>query len=264
MKKVSFALAALTLLASCSGLLNEAPTTISSAADRAAAPVVQLVYAKTYRSPVDGATSLQGYVEVQNLAYAKKVVLHYTTDNLVWKDLEAVYDGATSPGFEKWAFQTPAKIYEYQGYDDFTFAIKYVVNGQTYWDNNGGKNYKAQTGSMIHVYPAALGKNAIVPDSADFIGSSSIFNISACLKNLAYAKKVEVIYSWDNFKSTSAIAPLNYVLNFPNGNNVEYWSVGQLPIEASAQVLTYYLRYTVAGQTYYDNNFGQNYTVYRN
>ncbi len=79
---------------------------------------------------------LTAKIKVKNLAYAKKVTLHYK-DSLYdrWQDCEAKYEGASNDGYEIWTV-TQAFVGDY-----IQYAIKYEVNGQTYWDNNSGRDY---------------------------------------------------------------------------------------------------------------------------
>lgn len=79
---------------------------------------------------------LTAKIKVKNIAYVKKVTLHYK-DSLYdrWQDCEAKYEGASNDGYEIWTV-TQAFVGDY-----IQYAIKYEVNGQTYWDNNSGKDY---------------------------------------------------------------------------------------------------------------------------
>ncbi len=75
--------------------------------------------------------------KVKNLGYDKAVTLHYrdsTSD--VWKDCPAKFDHAINEQEEVWC-QAPNFKGEY-----IEYAIRYEVGGNTYWDNNNGKNYK--------------------------------------------------------------------------------------------------------------------------
>ncbi|ORX84396.1 hypothetical protein BCR32DRAFT_242635 [Anaeromyces robustus] len=112
---------------------------------------------------VDG-TILKGTIQVKNLAYHKYVVIRYTLDN--WntsKEAPAVYTSAVTNG---------TAFYSDVGLDLFTFtidmtsqfnafsqslvphfadhpivmsfAIRYEVNNNTYWDNNNTNNFQLE------------------------------------------------------------------------------------------------------------------------
>ncbi|MCX9155506.1 CBM21 domain-containing protein [Niveibacterium sp. 24ML] len=91
-----------------------------------------------------------GSVTLQNLAANKQVKVVYSTDGwqtskTAWASFSPTfwfggYSSAANPnqyGAEEWNFQldvgTTASKVEY--------AIGYIVNGTTYWDNNFGRNY---------------------------------------------------------------------------------------------------------------------------
>lgn len=89
---------------------------------------------------VRGAPSeVVGTVDVQSLAYAKKVTVVYSTDG--WRTVQrqpAQYLAGPGRGnAEKWFFSIPAVTHF-----PIEFAIAYEVAGATYWDNNFGKNYE--------------------------------------------------------------------------------------------------------------------------
>ena len=90
-------------------------------------------------------------VDVRNLGYEKQVEVHYTTDG--WKTTAVKFLEYTkyfrvgyaqyliSPnknGIEKWE----APIFVDETINVLEFVIRYEVDGQEYWDNNFGKNYK--------------------------------------------------------------------------------------------------------------------------
>ncbi|KAJ3454820.1 hypothetical protein MRS44_013420 [Fusarium solani] len=107
----------------------------------------QFVHLKKLRL-LDDQKSLQGLVAVRNVAFQKLVTCRFTFDN--WKttsDVASIYsDGNASD-------KAPS------GYDFFVFTIqlsdilnleskiaqlcvRYMVNGQEYWDNNSGRNFQ--------------------------------------------------------------------------------------------------------------------------
>ena len=102
---------------------------------------------------------MRGSVLVRNLAYHKQVVIRYTTDNWnTYTDVNAWYSqtsnfnpyGDSNYSAEFWNFEgetlTFTKAHSGQSLagampNDIQFAIRYTVNGQTFWDNNNGQNY---------------------------------------------------------------------------------------------------------------------------
>lgn len=86
--------------------------------------------------------SLHGIVRVANLAYSKEVAIRWTHDG--WRtshDTCCVFcsnDGDT----DRFAFELPING------DDVSFAIRYRVLNEEYWDNNRGSNYTVASKSI--------------------------------------------------------------------------------------------------------------------
>jgi hypothetical protein len=59
-----------------------------------------------------------------------------------WQDLPLTYSSSIDANTDMWELNYcyVATVPSSQALGN-QFAIKYVVNGQTYWDNNGGSNY---------------------------------------------------------------------------------------------------------------------------
>ncbi len=177
------------------------------------------------------------YVQTKANPYQQQVTIHYNPLNgEEWKDVNASYYKTLDDGSRIWK----AYITSY----NTEFAIKYVADGKTYWDNNNGKNYKDE----------ALGAAAI--KAARTISYGNTYNISATLKNLAYNKDVKVRYTENNWKSYKD-ANLSYTST--NKDGTEVWDA-QLTVNGSnLKNFEYCLSYTANGKTYWDNNFGENY-----
>ena len=81
---------------------------------------------------------IRGYVRVTNIAYHKKVQVRWTGD--AWhshQDVECTYSHAfQDSNTDCFTFKLPISG------EQFELALQYTVNGQIYWDNNGGRNYK--------------------------------------------------------------------------------------------------------------------------
>lgn len=77
-------------------------------------------------------------IKVKNISYRKKVTMHFKSNKEdEWKDVDAKYlEGPGKDGYEIWEVDSG-----YTG-NSIEYALKYEVEGQIYWDNNFGKNYK--------------------------------------------------------------------------------------------------------------------------
>ena len=213
---------------------------------------VNLIYAKpAYTSTGTGAT---GYVEIENIAYDKDVTVDYSFDGEKWYDCAAEYYKPTWGNYEAWKFETPATAYGYKSSVTVQFAIKYEVNGQTYWDNNNGQNYSVAAGyDTTNRFDFGVG--GIANFYSNRYGNS--INCTLALKDLGNPKNVKVIYTTNNWSTTNEVNA-EYYYTFEKNNYVQLWNYTIPTTESNVQ---YKLSYTVNGTTYIDDNFGDYYTV---
>ncbi len=204
-------------------------------------------------------------IVVKDLAFDKRVVVHLKQPDGTWSDLAATYVAPAGSGRELWRAEAHYGSVGQRGATrDLEFALEYSVLGATYWDNNGGANYKVaqQSGGYLGAATTVLAADAYAE------GSSGGFGGDIDVRNLGYAKRVAVIYTTDNWAHTQvvdahfvpsyAVGDGSYVTN-PNAYGVERWFFN-VPGEL-ATLVTFAVVYTINGQTYWDNNFGQNYTA---
>ncbi|MNW58870.1 putative phosphatase regulatory subunit [compost metagenome] len=137
------------------------------------------------------------------------------------------------------------------------FAIKYEVNGQTYWDNNNGQNYSV---SRFNESSTILGKPNVFRAYDDLYENT--FSGSVYVKNLVPSKEVKIKYTTDNWNTTRE-GFASYSIPANSDGSVEIWGFSFNNIDPSVTQIQYAISYTANGQTYWDNNYGNNYTVNR-
>lgn len=251
MKKKRF-LSLVTVLALIIGVFSMMPS-VGAVSDRP----VKLIYAKPAYTSTDTGIGATGYVEVENIAYNKKVTIHYSFDGKEWLDCDAEYYKPTFGNYEAWKFETTGKYPVYRGAVTVQFAIKYEVNDQIYWDNNDGKNYSVSLGYLAGTnYDFGVGGVADY-SSYKYPNTDDTVHGSLQLKNLGYEKDVKVIYSTDNW-ATQQEATAKFGEMARMNDSVEIW---YYDYQTSANNIQYKLSYTVNGTTYIDDNFGDYYTV---
>ncbi|KAK6010723.1 putative phosphatase regulatory subunit [Ostertagia ostertagi] len=86
--------------------------------------------------------TINGQVNVANIAFSKEVAIRYTTSNWATHDEVAATYGHTVFGADNvdafvFSMMLPAGVKEGQ----CQFCVRFSVNGQEFWDNNSGKNY---------------------------------------------------------------------------------------------------------------------------
>lgn len=86
--------------------------------------------------------TITGFVRVANIGFHKSVRIRYTTNNWgTFHDISASYvqnscDGPT----DRFSFSIVAPD-SIAVHGKLEFAVSYIANGDTYWDNNSGQNY---------------------------------------------------------------------------------------------------------------------------
>lgn len=202
-------------------------------------------------------------VKVKNIALSKSVTVHYTTDNNSWKDFPLSFS------------------LHFQDYDIFNgevneqlsqFVIRYFVNGETFFDNNSGKNYHISSTSAV------IGKNVILNLATAKIGHQSgggfVFITSwlegeILVQNLSFAKEVGVRMSVDGGITWNDINGIYAGAMTSDGKIIglaaEVWKFKspELNYDHSSAEFRFavFYRNLDNGDVFWDNNFGQDYKI---
>ena len=240
----------------------------------AAANPVQLLLAQSYVEHTASAPIQQVQIDadVANLASNEQVYVHIKSATGSWADVPMTYARPAGSGYGVWQAIGYTLFSPVLGTTpiNLTFDIKLVANGQTYWDNNNGNNYQVAADSgnympSLNVFDASYAPR--VCEEGGMAGTPVNGNIT--VRNIAYAKTVNIVYTTDNWATTKTV-PASYSYTFwsnglgsyasnPNQYGFEQWSYS-FNIGTATQ-MQYAVSYTVNGQTYWDNNFNQNYTT---
>lgn len=178
------------------------------------------------------------YIQTKGNASNQSVYLHYNDGyNSDWKDIQASYFTTLSDGSKIWQASIAGDF-------DMQYAVKYIADGQTFWDNNNGKNYNKEK----------IGTAPITATRSVYYGTA--FGVAATLQNYGYSKNVQVRYTEDNW-ATYKDVPLTY--QSTNSDGTENW-LTKLELDRSkSESFQFSIYYKVNGQTYWANNFGKNY-----
>jgi hypothetical protein len=221
---------------------------------------VRVAYAATQVfNPSGGVSISYSYVlvRVDNFGYQKQVLLHapvsvgwWQQHELVWVEGRGDHDlFATVPNM------VPAVT---------EFAVSYTVNGRTYWDSRLGENYRLGT-----LNTAVAGNIAVVSVLCRLFGQSGIdVTGDIYVNNLSAHKEVGIRLSadggivWQDVPAAYAGPATEQVV--VNLGAVERWRFDYAPSAAVQQPLTFaaYYRDHQVGVTYWDNNFGHNYSLW--
>ena len=188
-----------------------------------------------------GAATYEVYVKTNDNASNQEVYVHYNyLDNMAWNDSKASYVTTLEDGSKIWK----ATFSSY----NTRYAIKYVADGETFWDNNNGKDY---TGSDV------LGTAPVTSERLGYQYDKNNFQVNAVLQNYAYNKSVFVRYTTDGWKTSNDQA-LTY--SKTNANGTETWTAKlNLADYTNYADFQYAICYRVYGTEYWANNFSQNY-----
>ena len=180
---------------------------------RSAAPAVALVSARTISSNNPEHTIrtgvLEGRVEVANYSHTKTVGIVYSVDGGEWQAANASYKQTLPGGREIWEFSVTIFEVPFGSDSDarnIQFALFMEANGTDYWDNNSGNDYSISTvGENMQYSTFALGSRAVELAYASHAWNyrrsyGAILNVKAVLKNIAYAKDVQLVYTVDNWE----------------------------------------------------------------
>ena len=208
---------------------------VNAATDRVSMYSTGLTFSKY------GMSTREIFVQTNDSASDQHVYIHYNyMDGQDWRDEEATYVTTLSDGAKIWK----ATVTSY----NLQYAIKYVADGQTFWDNNNNQNYSSEE---IGVAPIAVRRGSYPYTSYD-----NTYKIDVLLKNYGYEKNVQVRYTQDNWATYSDV-PLSY--SSTNSDGTELWSVTLNLDDRGTSNFQYCVYYQVNGQTYWANYFGQNY-----
>ena len=190
-----------------------------------------------------GAATYEVFVKTNDAASDQQVYVHYNyMDNMAWKDSKASYVATLDDGSKIWkavfsSFNT-------------RYAIKYVADGETFWDNNNGKDY---TGADV------IGSAPVASERLGYQYDKANYQINAVLQNYAYNKSVFVRYTTDGWKTFGDQA-LSYNKTNANANGTETWTTKlDLANYSNVDDFQYAICYSVYGTEYWANNFGENY-----
>lgn len=225
-------------------------------------PAVALLHAEAGLTPtgMNGEVPFTNFtVLVENLAFTKLVGIwghDVSTGN--WSFNPCDFSNSVPGNLEIWV----------GGWDQGTppdqFDVEYEVLGNIYWDNNGGYNYGldvAAAGGADGVNTSVIGPNLLVVGSSE-VDSAGNLNVDVLVKNIAFTKQVAIVYTTDNWL-TFLYAFGTYSRSFSPGNAPHQLQTGLWTVTApvgTGKTGQFAAFYTVAGATYWDNNFGSNYS----
>ncbi len=200
--------------------------------------------------------------KVKNSGFAKEVSVLYGKSG-VWKEDVMVWT-ANFGDHDLFAHQVEEQVDE--------CVIRYSVNGQTFWDNNQGQNYRlagvvARTGGnvILNQATAKQGNQA----GGGFVFITSWLEGEIYVNNLSFAKEVGIRLSVDGGASwqdrDASFVGFATESDSTGGTGVERWKfkTPELNLDESNPEFRFavFYRNLATGEIFWDNNFQQDYQV---
>lgn len=273
---IAFFLALFPFLPACGGAGPAAPSAGADRALAAGSPPIQLISARTRMIGGGGSytAKLSGDIELENIAYQKDVKVVYDCGE-GWKEAPARYVKSLAGNREHWAFQVALGERSSQGDPRggyagprvvTQFALKYTVNGQTYWDNNGGYNqdYRVSSeGNGIPAYgPAAFGKNQATLLYATYSDyPDSYLRGTVAVRKLGAARSLRVVYTVNGWATVLRVPEYTVLENYPDQ---EVWRFSDHTTGYTndhGYTYDFAVEMVADGTSYWDNNVFSNYRI---
>lgn len=186
-----------------------------------------------------GLTSANIYIQTKGNAFNQQVYVRYQYhSNQEWNDVQATYLCTFCDGSKLWR----ASISSY----NTQYSIKYVADGQIYWDNNNGNSY---TNEILGDIPLIIKKDDL--------------KINAISKNNGFQKSIYVRYTEDNWNTYKDI-PMIY--NSTNEDGTENWSTTLNLDSSKSDSFEYCVYQQINGKTcwahFCDKNFNIGHSYY--
>lgn len=214
-------------------------------ASAAEAQEVSLVYFKN-RTEAGGGFTAQWFsaiVRVRNLGFSKQVTIVGNSGGATWTEYPAGYLKSLPDGTELW------RAYGNTGLS--RFAVKYMVNGSTYWDNNAGADYRPNMG-----YDDLLGKNTPIWPTDAYVQTGGGVLVRMLVQNLSFNKQVGALYTHNNWVSSAYVAGAYDI----DSGAEEFWRV-VMPLSGNTVTFAGYYRLPSLGSEYWANQGGANFFV---
>lgn len=198
-------------------------------------------------------------VEVPSVSPNQQVYIYREMADGQWQSIPMAYQKPVDENTELWELS----INSGQWGDEF--VVKMEADGREYWDNNYGANYRYLGDGFVLGKDRPLAVQSYYP-VADYKSTNRYLKTKIILDNQGYAKNVQLIYTKDHWASSQTVdasfAGANIVWGYgsypnPSANNTELWTAQFLMSDTDR--IEFYIKYSVNGVDYYDNNGGANY-----
>jgi hypothetical protein len=204
-------------------------------------------------------------VAVRNDSYQKQVKIAWhaigedgspNKASSPWADCVLSYNGVLDGNMERWSGNCTANT----GFivDTVELAANAVMNGQSYWDNNSGKNHlidNLNTGVRtpspaqgLWLFSTVERPGTTVNPGTDWLSTGQVR-----LYDYATSKSASLVYTLDGWASTQVAA-----LTGPDADGLWRWAVPMKGV-ASGGAIEFAVVYRAGSEEFWANNGGRNY-----
>ncbi len=175
----------------------------------------------------------------------------YSVNGGDWQKQPADFIQQGDDGYDYWEF------FEVTDKPDTSiqYAIQYEIAGNEYWDNNQYQDY-----SGVYNVGSSLTIDEVQLVYAGRYEGGSVATLTVAVENIAYHKKVKIIYSNDGGLSWH-VSDGSYLR--PANNGFEVWSLALRDLTPEEDLI-FAINYEVNGQSFWDNNDYQDYRLSTN
>lgn len=207
---------------------------------------------------------------VGKLAYDKQVEVYWAGEDGQWYGLRATYQYDAGNEWEVWRAATHVRLTEERPLPgNIQFALRYVVNGQEHWDNNGGADYHIDADSGARLRPGQSLLNLEHQPRLE-VGQKSL-PVTVAVQRHLRPRRVVLCWSIDGWQTRHETTcsfvrthwdrtALSNARN-PNQYGTEIWT-GRIRVDGAYQ-LEYAILCEGVSETVWDNNLGTNYATSR-
>ncbi len=210
------------------------------------------------------------FIQVENVAYDKRLDVVWAGEDGVWHELAAEFHSVQGTEKEHWQAKLNITASEQQCLaGNVEFGIRYRVFDSEYWDNNHGQNYLSEADSGVMLAHQQLVQN--INFSSSLPDQQAHIPITVAVDRSFNAEKVSIHWTTDNWMTVTESAcqlqrqfwdkQYNSNARNPNQYGVELWS-GQID-SGDAFRLQYVICCERDGKILWENNHGNNYAFQR-